>query len=299
MSEMNAGIGAGEVGRRGDPRSLGNHNMGPRSILVKLDGSPYSHVATELAIQWATQYGAKLLGISVVDEESILTPFAEEPQSVTLDGQETLRQAIEIAEQYLEEFERQCRQANVEYSIGRERGRTADRILREVQRHDLVILGRELQVHSSHFPNPDLKRLFKYSPRPVVTVPLSLPRGQSILVAYDASPSAARALGGLLHSGLVGERQVHVVTVRKSRAAAADDASLAEDYLSAHGIRVIVHAMDSHPSLVDSIMACVGGNDIGMLVAGVCGRSLASELFLGSNTTKIVRYSPVPVFLIH
>ncbi len=38
---------------------------------VALDGSPYSESASALAIDWATRFGARLLGLGVLDEPQI------------------------------------------------------------------------------------------------------------------------------------------------------------------------------------------------------------------------------------
>jgi nucleotide-binding universal stress UspA family protein len=42
-----------------------------RSILVALDGSPWSEAATTLALEWARRFDARLIGLGVVDEPSI------------------------------------------------------------------------------------------------------------------------------------------------------------------------------------------------------------------------------------
>jgi len=42
-----------------------------RSILVALDGSPWSEAATTLALDWAARFDARLLGLGVLDEPSI------------------------------------------------------------------------------------------------------------------------------------------------------------------------------------------------------------------------------------
>jgi nucleotide-binding universal stress UspA family protein len=42
-----------------------------RSILVALDGSPWSETATTLALDWAARFDARLLGLGVLDEPSI------------------------------------------------------------------------------------------------------------------------------------------------------------------------------------------------------------------------------------
>jgi nucleotide-binding universal stress UspA family protein len=42
-----------------------------RSILVALDGSAYSEPVTAFALDWAVRYGARLVGVGVLDEHSI------------------------------------------------------------------------------------------------------------------------------------------------------------------------------------------------------------------------------------
>src|SRR5262249_31093164 len=42
-----------------------------RSLLVALDGSPHSEAASVLACEWATRFGARLLGLGVLDRPSI------------------------------------------------------------------------------------------------------------------------------------------------------------------------------------------------------------------------------------
>ena len=42
-----------------------------RSILVALDGSPWSEAATTLALDWAARFEARLIGLGVLDEPSI------------------------------------------------------------------------------------------------------------------------------------------------------------------------------------------------------------------------------------
>jgi nucleotide-binding universal stress UspA family protein len=42
-----------------------------RSILVALDDSAYAEMATSLAIEWATRFKARLLGLGILDKPSI------------------------------------------------------------------------------------------------------------------------------------------------------------------------------------------------------------------------------------
>ena len=47
-----------------------------RSILLALDGSPYSDAATTLALEWATKFDAGLVAVGVLDKEGITKPQA-------------------------------------------------------------------------------------------------------------------------------------------------------------------------------------------------------------------------------
>lgn len=272
---------------------------GPKSVMVKLDGSSYSHVASELAIQWAKEYGCRLFAISVVNEVGILTQQPEESAGEIERRDEQLRQAKECADRYLDSFAARCNDEGVEVSTCREKGRTADTILREVQRHDVVILGRETHFHSSSFPSTSLAKVLRNSPRPMVTVPLCLPQERAILIAYDGRPPASRALYALLQSGLAESRDVHVACVRKDAHAAAADVSLAIDFMKAHEVAVTVHPVDSKLAAHEVIVPMIGELDVGMLVAGAYGRSKTAEFLFGSTTQKLIKESPVPVFMFH
>jgi nucleotide-binding universal stress UspA family protein len=272
---------------------------GPKSILVKLDGSSYSHVATELAIQWAKECDCRLSGISVVNEIGILTRQTEESLGETELRHEQLRKSRECADRYLDVFATRCQGEGLVVSTCREKGQTADTILREVQRHDLVLLGRESHFHSSSFPDASLAKVLRNCPRPIVTVPLCLPQEQAIMIAYDAHPPASRALYAFLQSGLAKSRDVHVVCVHKDRHQATADAALAVDFLIMHEVKATVHPIDSKLAAHEVMVPMIGELDVGLLVAGAYGKSRSAEFFFGSTTQKLIKESPVPVFMFH
>lgn len=273
--------------------------IGPRSVLVKLDGSAYSHIASELAIQWAQEFGCALRGISVVNEHRILTPQPEESVRETERREEQLREARAVADQYLESFAKCGHDIDIAVSTCRETGKSAAQILREVQRHDILLLGRETHFHTTVAPSASLEQVLRFSPRPVVTVPLSLPQGKSVLVAYDARPASSRALAALLQSGLAASRKIHVVCVRDNLQQAKADIALAVDYLNSHRIEASSHPIDTKTSADRAIMPLIGEHDVGLLITGAYGSSRTAEFFFGSTTRKLLKESPVPVFMFH
>ena len=45
-----------------------------QAVLVALDESPFSDSATTLALEWGTRFGARLLGLGILDKPSITAP---------------------------------------------------------------------------------------------------------------------------------------------------------------------------------------------------------------------------------
>src|SRR2546426_721777 len=161
-----------------------------KSILVGLDGSPYSISAVELGIGWAKQHDALLVGLGIIDEPTIAPrePVPVGAGQFKRDRDEALlADARRKVEKFLQRFTSQCGEAGVAFKLLEDVGLPADKIVLEAQRYDLVLLGRQTFFHLGSVEGTDetLFQVLRHSPRPVVTVPLALTPGDLILVAYD------------------------------------------------------------------------------------------------------------------
>jgi nucleotide-binding universal stress UspA family protein len=132
-----------------------------------------------------------------------------------------------------------------------------------------------------------------------VAVPESPREGRGILVAYDGSPQADRALQALQALGLHGEDEVRVLSVQADKAAAERLAQPAVDFLRLHGVRAAPRAVGSRMSVDKIIIAHVQEAQPHLLVMGAYGRSMWQEIIFGSTTTRVLEASPVPLFLCH
>ena len=275
-----------------------------QSILVGVDGSAYSTAAVELGIQWAQHSGAVLVGLGIIDAPTIC-----KPQPVPLGGSAykvhhdatLLADASHKVEQFLEDCAQRCAEAGVACQILQDTGLPAEHILLEAQQYDLIMLGQHTFFHFETQQQPDttLDTVLKQSPRPVVAVPATLPAGRVVVVAYDGSLHAVRALQMFQALGVVDSYEVHVVCVDAHKEKADLCVERAVTFLQGHNIVAQAHALATPESPAHVLLQYVQQVQAGLLVMGSSGRSTLREFFGGSVTRTMLRDSPVPLFLYH
>ena len=273
-----------------------------RSILVGLDGSPWSDAATTLAVEWGARFGARLVGLGVVDEPSI-----DRGEAVPMGAYAYKKRLTEtrIADahhrvlQFLEEFRARSLSAGVAATVLEDIGDPAERILREAQRCDVVILGRETHFHFETQEQPDaiLGQVLRVSPRPVVVVPRDLAEGHGVVVAYGGGREGARTLQTFESLGIAGGEEVQVVTVHRDRAEAEAIAALASEFLAVHGTPHRLSAIASEAGAAEVLVEEVRRRRPRLLVIGAHGHHPLRDLFATSVTRAVLRECGVPTFI--
>jgi nucleotide-binding universal stress UspA family protein len=273
-----------------------------RSILVPLDGSPQTSAALDLAVSWGLQFGARLVGVAIVDEPTILRP---EPVSIGASAykrerdQVRLRDARVRVNQFLTEFESRCATAGLVAEGVEAKGDPAERILREAQRCDIVMVGRDTNFHFETQARPDetMAALLRNSARPVVVVPNPPSNGRGVMVAYGGGREVARALQTFELLGLDAGETVTLVSVQREGWEAAELANLAAEFLTAHGIPHELHALTADRSPADALLEHLRLLRPRLLVMGAQGYHPVRDLFRSSVTGAVLLETPVPTFI--
>jgi nucleotide-binding universal stress UspA family protein len=144
-----------------------------------------------------------------------------------------------------------------------------------------------------------LRTVLKDSSRPVVVVPKnSRPEGP-VIIAYDGSLQAARALAAFEATGLGGSGQIHVLSVCADAITTTEHAQRASRFLKRHDIDASVLALPSSDPPEEVILQQVRRLNAGLLVMGAYGQPVLREFFVGSVTRKMLEQSPAPLFLYH
>ena len=279
------------------------------SILVGLDGSAQGAGAAELAIRWSRRTGAAAVGLGIVDEPGIRAvepyrPVGGVPHRdpvLYLGYEAQLADARRRIEESLEEFARRCGAAGVTHGRLSRLGTPHRLILEGVPGYDLIVLGQQARFRFAARDEPDetIAQVLRGSPRPVVVVPRSLAEDGPVLVAYDGSFQAARALAAFEATGLGATVPVHVVSVAAAPEAAMRHAERALQYLRFHGIEATPHPLTSADPPAKQILGEAQRLGAGLLVMGAYGQPTVREFFLGSVTRSVLEDTAVTVFCAH
>lgn len=275
-----------------------------KTILVGLDGSETGKAALGLAMRWAKQYDALLVGIGCIDEPGLHGPeeFLAGPTYFERLNESLLADVRNRVEGTLSRVALRCAEAGVAFKPLEDVGTPYVQILLEAQRFDLIVLGRRTHFQFDWEKNTDvtLSRVLAESPRPVVVVPEDPGQGDTtVVVAYDGSLQAARALFAFEASGLGQGREIHVVSVAKDKKDAGRRADRAVEFLKSHGLNALAYPVGSDHRPPGVLMEMIRLCNPGLVVMGAYGQPILREFFLGSTTRSMLDTCPVPLFLSH
>ncbi|MGV3653477.1 MAG: universal stress protein, partial [Noviherbaspirillum sp.] len=146
---------------------------------------------------------------------------------------------------------------------------------------------------------------------PALLVPYAMtspPEAGTILVAWNASAEAMRAVRGALPL-LARAEMVHVAVYNAAARREAHGEQPGADlalYLARHGIAVQVQERDtdikcqaSDAEIMDALLSLTADLDGEMLVMGCYGHSRFREILLGGATRAILQSMTVPVLMAH
>jgi nucleotide-binding universal stress UspA family protein len=274
-----------------------------KDILVCLEGSTSSEAATRTSIAVAQELGARLEGLAIVDEPDIRagTGIGIGAAAYKQERDDALvADAHERATDWMTLFEARCHGAGVEARASEIIGRPADSILSKMAQHDLTVIGRDANFRfETEGEDPETRdRILRGGERPVLLAPEGAEAlGGKVLLAYDGSGAARRAIESFAASGLAASRELHVVTVDDDGARAWEMATRGVAILVEAGFRASAHNVVSTLSNADAIFELGRELPAGLIVMGAFARSRITYLFQQSAMRGLIERSAVPLYL--
>ena len=251
-----------------------------KDILVCLEGSPGTVRAIELALELAREHGARLVGLAISGNGDRHNGVDEHRARLEARGQAVgvLTRVIQV------------------------HGQPAATILEEMTAHDLTILARSasflVEGRSENAETRD--SVLHHARKPVILVPeVSVRAEHDVLVAYDGSSAAKRALISFAESGLAQGRTVHVTSMHDDGAEAWEMASRGVELLRERSVPAKPRSLVSELAIADALLDVRRKLGAGLLVSGAYARSRLSEMIWGSVTSSLIEKTPVPLFLHH
>jgi nucleotide-binding universal stress UspA family protein len=269
-----------------------------KSILVALKPSANQDYVIGNAVALAKRISGELTACTVIDDDQI-----SPPESTPIGGgafkkerdAERLIAARAAADQVMHACQSMAAAAGVTCRVEQLDGDVVDLLMHHLHEHDLLVVGDAASDDTGD--ESLLGRIVKNAARPVIVFPKQPAVGESVLVAYDGSIQAARAMASFAYSGLGRDRTIHVIACDANSQRADELSEIACRFLRRYDLSVEPHVK----SLTDSPAAVLAKSTTeyaaGMLVMGAFGQSAVRELFFGSTTRTILRNLPTPVFL--
>jgi nucleotide-binding universal stress UspA family protein len=278
--------------------------------LVGIDVAAHRESLTQLAIRWSRRFHARIVGLGIVDEPGIRAiepawPIGGTPgkDPVFYAGYEArLAEVHRKVDRVLADFQELCAQSGVESRTLKRVGSPGVLLEQSAQVADLVLLPREsrfrFKPRDGEF-GETVRKALKNASRPVVVVPRAGLFDGPVVIAYDGSLQASRALAAFTATGLGESSQVHIVCASAVGSSAAERAERARQFLINHDIRAEVEVLESNSPPAALLLEEAQRLGAGLLVMGSYGQPVLREFVIGSVTRTILEACPMPLFVYH
>ncbi|MGE4373250.1 MAG: universal stress protein [Xanthobacter sp.] len=278
-----------------------------RRLLVLLGESAPSVAARKYAFRLASESDRmQLAGLAGIDLVSLHVPTLGRAGAASIQArlEEDLRQQSEELRQRLHEtYQRECARHGMPFEWLTFEGDPDEALLLAAETRDLLIAGHDItfEARVGQPLSEMLSRLLAVTPRPVVVCGDHVPEQGTVLVAYDGSLPAMRALQMFTLIGLghgIGE-SVRVLSTHTSEEEAARRAEGAVSYLHLHGIDAEALPVATRADPTSVIRSEVANQKARTLVMGCYGRRGWRQMLFGSTTGKLVENPPCALFIYH
>ncbi|WP_020594032.1 universal stress protein [Kiloniella laminariae] len=272
-----------------------------RDIQIQIDNHPENVTRMMTALQLA----AKQDSVHLIGVHALKTPEAilyGAPHGITgyfpEEVIQTQRENIQNqANELRKVFEEQAEKAGISHEWRQLEGREVDIVAFHARFTDLTIISQskgnfadELEFSGS---------LLMENGLPILAVPhKKIPDdiAGNILIAWNGSPEAARAVKGALPLLKIA-RKVVLLSVGETEEDSISQNDIA-NHLSRHGI-ICKRRTEQSPFPEDIIMGVTQSEDIGLIVAGAWGHSRIREMIFGGVTKSLFANQQIPVLLSH
>lgn len=275
-----------------------------KDLMVHVDHTRHSAVRLDAAIALAMAHDAHLIGVYVLTHPHVPNFIRAQIPEEFLKAQ--AEEIVAYAEKARAQFEDAVHRSGVKGEWRVVEGQPEPILSLHGRYCDLCVLGQRERPGEELAADPDMPdRLILSLGRPVLLIPRgdAYPAiGERILVAWDASRLAARAVNDALPL-LRRAQSVSVLAVHSRQANEVHDAIPCAEiclHLARHGVvSEAQHANAEDMTVGEVLLSRAVDQGIDLLVMGAYGHTRWRELVLGGATRHILSHTAVPVLMSH
>lgn len=141
----------------------------------------------------------------------------------------------------------------------------------------------------------NLERIVRASKVPVFVAARAYKPITRVLVAYDGSPSAMKAIDRMSSSAVFEGLEITLLYVGSTSSSMKQKLDEAAAALGAAGLTATARTVEGEPD--EALHSIVGAEGFDLLVMGAYGHSRIRSLIIGSTTTAMVQSVKIPVLL--
>jgi nucleotide-binding universal stress UspA family protein len=274
-----------------------------KTILVHVDAGRTTPARLDVAVELAGASGAHLACLYAVKTEPMPSGAMEARELMLEARKRSQAENLQAARRAFDECMRRTGFERAEWRASA--ADPLDAVLIHARYADLVVIG-QLNPEWESGVDKDFERSLPIAVgRPVLVVPYAFERrpiGQRVLVAWNASREAARAVSDALPL-LKRAARVDVVAFEPARSGADHGEEPGADialYLARHGVKVTVSRVDAPDLDVgNQLLSRAFDLSADLIVMGAWGHSRLRELILGGVTRTLLESMTVPVLMAH
>ncbi|MFK7958620.1 MAG: universal stress protein, partial [Lysobacterales bacterium] len=276
------------------------------TITACIDGSNMGASIVDAAAWASTNLEAPLQLLHVIERDQL--PEGDRSGSLGPDSASHLldeltdldekrgKVAMALGKHMLKEAQALATKAGVtDISLHQRHGELLDALHDTEARTRLFVVGRLGTDHENHTQamGAHLESLVRSLHTPILVSVGEFASPQSYMLAYDGSAGADSAIAAIANTAVLQSMQGHVVMVGNNKPANQSALNRAGDMLQEHGHSVQTHLLQGN--IVEALLKFRESKNVGLTVMGAYGHSRVLEFFVGSNTSRMIRASEVPL----
>ncbi|TVT66472.1 MAG: universal stress protein [Pseudomonas sp.] len=280
------------------------------SVMACIDGSDSSTAVCDYACWASSSISSPLTFLHVLDRERYPVP-GDFSGSIGLGSREHLlaelaeldaqrgKVALEQGHSMLDAARARAIEDGVCNPTVRQRHGNLAETVNELQEEiRLLVIGKQGDEKSSigRQIGSHLESVIRSLSRPILVTPITYKRPESLMVAFDGSATASKALELIATSPLFRHMPVHIVMVGPDTNDAWDQIKRAKAVLARSGFDITIAIRAGE--VEDTLHAYQAEHAIDLLVMGAYGHSRIREFLVGSTTTNMLRATDTPILLL-